>query len=330
MNESVFVTQKMTSSFADGWHIWGWEVSLYLFLGGLTAGILILSAMSLLKKKDELPVSSKLAILWAPIFLSLGMFFLFLDLTNKINVLRFYMTFHVTSVMSWGSWILLVIYPVSILLLLSVMQEGYPGIYKFIRKNLEPLAHGKLLKVFDLLVDFSIKKRDAIAKIAIPSGIALGIYTGILLSAFNARPLWNSAILGPLFLVSGISTGTAFVLLLSSGKERKLLLSVDSKLILTEIFILFLFFIGQITGGAQRRDAVMILFKGDIIAPIFWIFVVFTGLLLPLMLEWLEERGIEVPQKLQPLFVLAGGLALRIVLVEGAFILRELSTKALL
>ena len=36
-------------------------------------------------------------------------------------------------------------------------------------------------------------------------GIALGIYTGILLSAMVARPLWNSAILGPLFLFSGLS-----------------------------------------------------------------------------------------------------------------------------
>ena len=39
---------------------------------------------------------------------------------------------------------------------------------------------------------------------------ALGIYTGILLSALGARPLWSSALLGPLFLVSGLSTGAAF------------------------------------------------------------------------------------------------------------------------
>ena len=30
-------------------------------------------------------------------------------------------------------------------------------------------------------------------------GVALGIYTGILLNTMVARPLWNSAILGPLF-----------------------------------------------------------------------------------------------------------------------------------
>ena len=35
------------------------------------------------------------------------------------------------------------------------------------------------------------------------------IYTGILLNTMVARPLWNSAILGPLFLVSGLSAGAA-------------------------------------------------------------------------------------------------------------------------
>ena len=39
-----------------------------------------------------------------------------------------------------------------------------------------------------------------ISKAAIATGVALGIYTGILLSALGARPLWSSAILGPLFL----------------------------------------------------------------------------------------------------------------------------------
>lgn len=330
MSESVFVTQKMPSPIADGWHIWGWEVSLYLFLGGLTAGIIILSAIAILRDKGNLPFSKTKAILWAPVFLSLGMFFLFLDLTNKLNVLSFYMTFRITSVMSWGSWILLIIYPVSILLLLSVLKDGYPAIYSFIKEKMEKNANEKLIKAVDFIIDFAVKRQSLIAKIAIPSGIALGIYTGILLSGFNARPLWNSAILGPLFLVSGLSTGIAFIVLLSDNLERKALLSVDSKLILIELFILFLFFVGQITGGADRYDAIMILFHGDIIAPIFWIFVVFTGLLLPLLLELFEKRGIHVPERLQPLFVLLGGLALRIVLVQSAFLLREMGIKALM
>ena len=32
-------------------------------------------------------------------------------------------------------------------------------------------------------------------------GVGLGVYTAILLSAFSARPFWNTSILGPLFLL---------------------------------------------------------------------------------------------------------------------------------
>ena len=54
---------------------------------------------------------------WAsPVLLSLGMFFLWLDLEDPWNAWRFYMVLKPTSPMSWGSWILLAIYPASILL----------------------------------------------------------------------------------------------------------------------------------------------------------------------------------------------------------------------
>ena len=42
---------------------------------------------------------------------------------------------------------------------------------------------------------------------------ALGIYTGILLGSFSARPFWNSGALGPLFLVSGMSSAAILPIL---------------------------------------------------------------------------------------------------------------------
>ena len=51
-------------------------------------------------------------------------------------------------------------------------------------------------------------------------GVALGIYTGILLSSLGARPLWNSALLGPLFLASGLSAAAAFVHLVARRRGR--------------------------------------------------------------------------------------------------------------
>lgn len=331
MNEITYTTQKMAGSYAEGWHIWGWEVPVYLFLGGITAGIIILAALMILKKRGkDLPVSTNRVILWAPLFLTLGMGALFLDLANKQNVISFYLTFKITSVMSWGSWILLLIYPISILLILATFREGYPELYVKITEKLTPVLNGKPAKLLESMISFSERNRDLIAKFAIPSGIALGIYTGILLSAFNAHPLWNSAILGPLFLVSGISTGAAFIILLSEKEERHFISSIDTKLIITEISILGLYFIGQITGGASKSEAINVFLGGSIITPVFWIFVVFAGLLLPLFLEWQEQRGIEVHPKLQPALVLFGGVMLRIILVKAAFTIRDTNIHKLL
>ena len=60
-------------------------------------------------------------------------------------------------------------------------------------------------------------------------GGLLGVYTGILLSALGARPLWNSALLGPLFLVSGLSTAAALVHMIAGDRsERELLAKADN------------------------------------------------------------------------------------------------------
>ena len=57
-------------------HIWGWEIPVYLFLGGLSAGLMIIAA--LVPKKEWMAV--RLLPFAAAGILSAGMFALFLDL----------------------------------------------------------------------------------------------------------------------------------------------------------------------------------------------------------------------------------------------------------
>ncbi|MDY7033741.1 MAG: NrfD/PsrC family molybdoenzyme membrane anchor subunit, partial [Thermodesulfobacteriota bacterium] len=105
--EVTITTNKMNHLVDPNLSIWGWEVPVYLFLGGLTAGILIISAFVALKDRDKkFSLAANRLAVSAPIFLSLGMLALFLDLEHKLYVWRFYTTFQITSPMSWGSWIL--------------------------------------------------------------------------------------------------------------------------------------------------------------------------------------------------------------------------------
>ena len=110
------VTHRANAHIDPSLHIWGWEVPVYLFLGGVVAGVMVLTAALALRRGDR-PASA--ALRWMPLVgvvaLSLGMGALFLDLEYKRHVYRFYTSFEWTSPMSWGSWILLLVYPALLL-----------------------------------------------------------------------------------------------------------------------------------------------------------------------------------------------------------------------
>ena len=67
MKEELFVTARSNALIDPSLHIWTWEVAMYLFLGGLTAGIMVFAAfITLLKKDDEAPfAATRLALLVA-------------------------------------------------------------------------------------------------------------------------------------------------------------------------------------------------------------------------------------------------------------------------
>jgi protein NrfD len=288
-------------------HVWGWEIPLYLFLGGVVAGIMIFSGIQMLRKKEEEPSTALSLLPWAaPILISLGMFFLWLDLEHPFNAWRFYLAFKVTSPMSWGSWILLGIYPASILL----AWVATPEVVKWLVRE---KASG--VPFFQKVDQWASDNTKLLGTLNIGLGVGLGIYTGVLLGTMAARPLWNSALLGPLFLVSGLSTGAAFMLLFGlSDKERKFLGRADMALIAAEVALLALWMIGLASGGASSQAALASIFGGAYTAA-FWTLVVALGLFAPFVGEWLEYKHGAVPGKGTAILVLLGGFALRWIMV---------------
>jgi len=154
--------------------------------------------------------------------------------------------------------------------------------------------------------------------------VILGIYTGILLSAFNARPLWNTSILGPLFLVSGMSTGAATIMWMSKDHfERTLMSKIDLILIGIELFFIIHLFMGFMASSAVQIQAAE-LFLGGQFTVSFWVFVVILGLILPAVLEILELRGYKIPVAIPAALILFGGLMFRFIMVEAGQITRYL------
>ena len=164
---------------------------------------------------------------------------------------------------------------------------------------------------------FALRRVRALRMASVVSAVGLGGYTGVLLSALGARALWGSALLGPLFLVSGISSGAAVVMLLRvTPEERAFLSRADVHAMWLEVALIVFFLVGLSTGGAASRAAADLVLGGPFTAP-FWSLVVVAGLLVPASMELLERRLHLAATAVAPALVLVGGFALRWILVAA-------------
>ena len=286
MIEEVLVTARHNAKVDPALGIWTWEIAFYLFLGGMAAGIMLFAAWAVLARRQSvLAFAHDRFALWAPIVLSLGMTTLFLDLEYKVHVL---------------------IYPLMVLQILSTLRAGYPTLAGMLQR----LPGG------DVLLGVCERRRRAIAWLVLPLAIGLGVYTGVLLSAFSARPFWNSSVLGPLFLVSGMSTAAVLPLLAGAQQaERHFFERTDLGLILVELALIALFLIGLATGAGQHMDALQLVTGGAYTVP-FWLWFVLPGLLVPLLLELIGLRGLRVFGWTAALLVVYGGFMMRFLVVE--------------
>lgn len=303
MREEIIVSGRMNPMVDPHLQIWHWQIPLYLFLGGLAAGILFFAALFYIngKEKDN-PAAVKLAPFLTPLLLIFGLIALFFDLRHKAFFWQLYTNIKLQSPMSWGAWTLMVITPVSFIWCALHIKELFP---KWDWKY-------DWLKALET---FFNRYKKALAWVMLIYSVILGIYTGILLSAFNARPLWNTSILGPLFLASGMSAGAAAILILSRSKEeRKRFAIIDLIIIGIELFLIVHMFMGFLASTQVQIEAAR-LFLGGPYTMSFWIFVVIIGMIVPAVLEILELRKFHVPAVVAAILVLFGSVMLRFIIV---------------
>ena len=302
MREEIIISGRLNPNIDPHLEIWHWHIPLYLFLGGLAAGILFFASLyTILGKENKYVGAVRRAPVIVPFLLILGLGALFLDLRHKLYFWQLYTTIKIQSPMSWGAWTLMAITPLSIAWAAIHIREFFPNWdwkWNFLRE----------------LEKFLIKYKKYMAWLILYFSVILGIYTGILFSAFNARPLWNTSILGPLFLTSGLSAGAAVIILFSKRKgERINFAKIDIMLIGIELFLIIHMFMGFLASTEVQIDAANLFLGGPYTAP-FWIFVVILGMILPAVLEFLELRKFHIPVLIPVVFVLFGSLMLRFII----------------
>ncbi len=299
MREEIIVSGRSNPLIDPHLHIWHWQIPLYLFLGGLAAGILFFAGLyTILGKEKEYRTAVKIAPHIVPFVLVIGLIALLLDLKHKLYFWRLYTTIRIESPMSWGAWVLMLVTPLSFIWSALHIREILPKWnWKF--------------KIFIVLEEFFLKYKLFIAWIMTISSVILGVYTGILFSAFNARPLWNTSILGPLFLASGLSAGAAVIMLLSKDHhERSVFSKIDIIIIVVEMFLIIHMFMGFLASTQVQINAAELFLGGPYTAS-FWIFVVILGMIIPIILELLELNRFKIPVLIPATLVLFGSLMLR-------------------
>ena len=318
--------------------VWSWEIPLYLFFGGIVAGMMVLGGLGMLrvaKGEDTRSFFSMQTPLLGFVLMNIGMLALLLDLTHRLYVWRVFTTFQVTSPMSWGSWVLIIVYGVLMVSALIRLPDAWPWL-------------GRTAPVLKSWSDAIVGRPQWIAALGwanLALGVGLGIYTGILLNTMVARPLWNSAILGPLFLVSGLSAGAAVMHIAASllqgrqppqgpvggaisamlqpmgaqhpeKKTAHALVRYDQIFLITELVFIALLLINLHTTSASHAMAASLITSGAYALP-FWLGVVGVGVVLPLAWQGLELSHKVAHTVVPAVLVLAGGYTLRWVMVNA-------------
>lgn len=282
--------------------IWNSLIAWYLFLAGMGGGAFITSAF-LHWRHPHAVTMRKIGHVIAPIAVAIGLVLLMFDAEGGLhNPLRFALLLHNPfSVMTWGVVFLAGFMVVSIIVLaLDILKKDVPRWLELVGAAF---------------------------------GLCVGMYTGALLGVVKTFPLWNTALLPVLFLVSAMSAGAASVLLTAIFKHPEefnragVLKKFHFCLPIIELVLVAALLFVTMYNSTAGFESVWSLVAGKW-APLFWIGLVAVGLVLPTVLEcrllffsskeFEESRTAHYISAASDAAVLVGGFLLRFLVVMAA------------
>ena len=244
--------------------IWGAPIAMYLFLAGLGAGAFVAAtAVGRMAPQAKRTVRAGRVIALGAV--AVGLVLLMVDAKGGfLHPWRFALLLgNVQSVMTWG-----VVFLAAFVVIAAVVV-----VRDLLRKS----------------VPFGLEAAGC------GFAIAVAMYTGVLLGVVKTFPLWNSAVLPFLFLVSAMSTGVCAVFLFarlvcpSEVEKLAFLERVHGWLpwVETVLVVALLFFVGLSSEAGAASVAALLTGQW---ALVFWLGFVVVGLALPLVLHLVQGR----------------------------------------
>jgi len=237
---------------------------------------------------------TKVPIFWGPIMVSIGAFFLILD----VGIKGMFMYACLNPRTSWVARGFLILSAFIVFGMVLLIKSVLP---------FEWLSAGSVLWHIPEVI-------------AVVLAFGTAVYTGILLKATKSIPLWNTYLLPLLFLVSGLSTGSMAIVLSTLGTgllthdagALKFLIGGKQILVVIEGIVLCLYLYRSYATTEQGRDSVRLLLFGER-NLVFWGGIVMLGFVFPTILEGIASF---LPGNVALIFV--SGL----ILLWGRFFLR--------
>lgn len=265
---------------------WQYLIVSYLFLGGLSAGLYFVSAVTELFRKDGQLAQEEIArvgALLAPWPVMIGSALLVFDLGHWYRFYKLFQHFRWQSPMSIGSWLLMFFVCIS----LVYAYAWVPSRWR--EQCFEKLP--KRLRFFRLLNRNVSGLRRSLAIAGLPISVGVAIYTGVLLGAVQSRPFWNTNLVAQLFLFSALSAGCALLILVLATRFRgfemhefQSLYLLDVSFLTLEFFVVVPYLIHGELSVEAVRESLKLVFGGPF-TVLFWVFFVALGLIVPWAIE---------------------------------------------
>jgi polysulfide reductase chain C len=296
--------------------VWGIYIAAYLFLAGMGAGAFLTAAVAYIYSREGFRPLIRAGILAGGPLVALGLPFLVLDLgIGQREPWRIFWLYfgNIGSVMTWGTWIISAFVGIGFINILLELDIDW-------RIPLLTQTRAWLLPYrFRFLIAGSVL------------AFATATYTGLLLGVVVSVPFWNTPLLPSLFVVSALSTGLAAAVVTAvifPMEDRKLLSEhffylnqIHSLMIVVELIFLFSYLFIVSTSSITGGQSVAMLLSGGL-ALLFWVGVVFFGIVDPLLLYIYEvvlgRPMVPYAMILSDGSVLVGGFVLRFVILAAA------------
>lgn len=192
-----------TSAFHFESLVWDWPIAIYLFLIGISAGLVTLAVMLRRVYPQAGGADSTLlrtTLIVGPGAVILGLLILVFHLTRPWTFWKLMFHYSCTSVMSMG----VMLFQFYMVVLVLWLRKSLNMILLALQQRWLPKL-GIVQKVLSLLTPV----HRGLETLMLVLAVLLGAYTGFLLSALKSYPFLNNPILPVLFLFSGISSGAA-------------------------------------------------------------------------------------------------------------------------